>query len=164
MMRGLAAFRDCNRGASVIEFALAAPFLATLLIGMIDISRAYSDRLLLEQAAQRAIERVEQQRSVATDYGPIKADAAQQAGITQTTSNPQLTQWLECSSDNGATWTSQGNNTITSQCPNGTDLPARYVTIRITKPFAPTFGARFFPGVNSNGTVTLAAEAGIRVQ
>ena len=164
MIRFVRTIRDCESGASVIEFALAAPFLATLLVGMIDISRAYSERLLLEQAAQRAIERVEQQRTVATDYSPIKADAAQQAGITQTQSNPQLTQWLECSSDNGATWTSQGNNTITSQCPNDTDLPARYVTIRITKSFTPTFGARFFPGANSDGTVTLAADAGIRVQ
>ncbi len=49
-----------DRGASIIELALVAPILASLLIGMVDLSRAYSHKLLLEQAAQRSIEKVQQ--------------------------------------------------------------------------------------------------------
>ena len=50
-------------GASIIELALVAPILATLLIGMVDLSRAYSRKLMLEQAAQRAIEKIQQYQS-----------------------------------------------------------------------------------------------------
>ncbi len=49
-------FRD-ERGTSVIELALVAPILASLVIGMSDLSRAYSAKLQLEQAAQRSIEK-----------------------------------------------------------------------------------------------------------
>jgi Flp pilus assembly protein TadG len=155
--------RDCERGASLIEMALVSPFLAALVVGMIDLSRAYSDRLQLEQAAQRAIEKVEQERSTSSDYSSIAADAASAAGITQTSSNPAVTQWLECSSDGGATWTSQGNNTLGNQCPNGTDLPARYVSISIQKSYTPILRTQYL-GTNANGQYTLTAQAGIRVQ
>ena len=59
MMRFTRLARD-DRGASIIELALVAPILASLLIGMVDLSRAYSSKLLLEQAAQRSIEKVQQ--------------------------------------------------------------------------------------------------------
>lgn len=155
--------RDCERGASAIEIALASPFLAALILGTVDLSRAYSDRLQLEQAAQRTIEKVEQQRTVATDYSSLADEAAAAAGITKTSSNPSVGQWLECSSDGGSTWISQGANSISSQCPNGTDLPARYVTIQIQKSYTPILGTRYL-GTNANGTYTLTAQSGIRVQ
>lgn len=167
-MRGLRTLLGCDRGASVIEMGLLAPILATLLVGIIDLSRAYSERLFLEQAAQRTIERVAQQRNVSTDYSTLAAEAAQAAQITRTSSNPLVDYWLECSSDNGVTWTRQGNgspgNGFNGQCPNATDIPARYVTVAIRKNFTPMFSARFFPGANDDGTVPLRAEAGIRVQ
>jgi len=47
-----------ERGASIIELALTAPFFAAMLIGMIDLSRAYSMKLKLEQSAQRAVEKI----------------------------------------------------------------------------------------------------------
>ncbi|WP_310467629.1 pilus assembly protein, partial [Sphingomonas sp.] len=49
--------RRDERGASVVELALVAPFLAAMLIGMVDMSNGYSDKLQLEQAAQRSIEK-----------------------------------------------------------------------------------------------------------
>jgi Flp pilus assembly protein TadG len=163
MKRALLKLRDCERGASLIEMALVSPFLAALVLGAVDLSRAYSDRLQLEQAAQRTIEKVEQQRTVATDYSSLADEAATAAGITKTSSNPSVGQWLECSSDGGSTWTSQGANSISSQCPNGTDLPARYVTIQIQKNFTPLVRTRYL-GSNADGTYTLTAQAGIRVQ
>lgn len=168
MIRKLRTLLRCDRGASVIEMALLSPILATLLVGIVDLSRAYSERLFLEQAAQRTIERVAQQRYVSTDYSTLKTEAATAAGITATSTNPLVDYWLECSSDNGVTWTRQGNgspgNGFNGQCPNASDIPARYVTVAIQKNFTPMFSTRFFPGANSDGTVTLRAEAGIRVQ
>lgn len=153
----------CERGTSVIEFALAAPFLAALLLGTIEISRAYSDRLMLEQAAQRAIEKIQQQRTTSSDYSAIADEAAAAAGITRTSSNPRVTQWLECSSDGGRTWVSQGNDTLGSQCPNGTDIPARYVSVAVSKTFSPVVRSHWL-GANANGTYTLTGTAGVRVQ
>ncbi len=163
MSRNIQRLGDSERGTSVIEFALAAPFMAALLVGVIDLSKAYSDRLELEQAAQRTIELVQQQRSVSSDYSVLADEAAAAAGIRKTSSNPAVNQWLECSSDGGATWVSQGNNTITSQCPNDTDLPARYVTISIQKGFTPVLRSAWL-GTDSNGQYMLTGRAGIRVQ
>ena len=53
----LSRLRNDKRGAAIIELGLAAPILATMLIGMVDLGRGYSMKLQLEQAAQRAIER-----------------------------------------------------------------------------------------------------------
>ena len=47
-----------DRGTALIEMALATPIFAAVLMGMVDLSRAYSERLQLEQATQRAIEKV----------------------------------------------------------------------------------------------------------
>jgi Flp pilus assembly protein TadG len=47
-----------ERGAAVIEMALVAPVLALGVIGIVDVSNAYSKKLALEQGAQRAIEKI----------------------------------------------------------------------------------------------------------
>lgn len=156
----------CDRGASVIEFALAAPFIATLLLGMIEVSRAYSDRLMLEQAAQRTIEKVQQQRAVSSDYSSLRDEAAAAASVSR--NNVVVRQWLECTPTDGAgnptgSPVSQGENSLTNQCPNGTDIPSRYVTVAITKTFTPVVGARYL-GANDDGSYTLAGEAGVRIQ
>ena len=62
--------RSDERGATIIELALAVPFFAALLIGIIDLSRAYSMKLKLEQSAQRAIEKIEQQHTVQPKLPP----------------------------------------------------------------------------------------------
>jgi len=53
MIRLFRRLRSDERGAAVIELALTAPILATLVIGIVDISNAYSRQLSLEQAAPR---------------------------------------------------------------------------------------------------------------
>ena len=54
-LRSLAGDR---RGASVVEFALIAPFLGVLVMGIGDLARGFSAKFELEQAAHRALERV----------------------------------------------------------------------------------------------------------
>ena len=60
MIRSILTSSATSAARSIIELALVAPILASLLIGMVDISRAYSAKLPIEQAAQRAIEKVQQ--------------------------------------------------------------------------------------------------------
>ncbi|MBW0007155.1 MAG: pilus assembly protein, partial [Sphingomonas sp.] len=53
----LASLRADNRGAAVIEMAMVAPVLALCVIGIVDISNAFSKQLSLEQGAQRSFDK-----------------------------------------------------------------------------------------------------------
>ncbi|MGI8705611.1 MAG: TadE/TadG family type IV pilus assembly protein [Sphingomicrobium sp.] len=140
-----------ERGNSFIEMALVAPLLAVLLFGMVDISRAYSDDLLLEQVAQRTVERIQQSGFEPSHKSTLEAEATAAAGAG---SAADVAFVLEC---NGAT------QSWTSTCTTG-QAYARYVAVSVTRPFTPMFGTKYFPGANDDGTVTLEGEAGIRIQ
>ncbi|MFL6764305.1 MAG: TadE/TadG family type IV pilus assembly protein [Sphingomicrobium sp.] len=149
--RHLRLVRD-ERGASLIEMALVMPFFAALIVGVVDLSRAYSAKLQLEQAAYRAVEKVQQYQSSDSTVGTLKTEAAAAAGVTETTSNPQITYTLEC---NG---TSQS---YTTACTSGA---VRWVNVDISKNFVPMFTTRAWPGANSDGSITLHGRAGLRTQ
>ena len=138
-------------GNSFIEMALVAPVLAALLVGMVDISRAYSADLLLEQVAQRTIERVQQSGFDPSNETALETEAAAAAGNG---SAANVTFVQECNGT-AQSWT--------TSCTTGQSY-ARYVTVTVTRPFSPLFGTKYFPGANDNGTVTLTGEAGVRVQ
>jgi len=144
-----------ERGASLIELALVAPLLAGLLMGMVDISRGYSEKLQLEQAAQRSIERVMQQKISSGDMiGTLEAEAANAAGVPVASADGDS--WLECSSD-GVSWA----RTTSSTC--STTYYARYVSVSVAKSFTPMFGGRYFPNADSNGAITITGKASMRV-
>jgi Flp pilus assembly protein TadG len=159
MIRFLKPLARDERGASVIEMALVTPILTSLLIGMVDISRAYSAKLQLEQSAYRAIEKVQQYQATDSTYNTLKNEAvaaAQASGFPNATaSDVTLDFWLEC---NGAR---QG--TYDTVCPSG-QAYARWVTVDIAGTFTPMFSSRAWPGANSNGTFTLHGKAGLRTQ
>jgi Flp pilus assembly protein TadG len=150
MMRALLA---CERGNSFIELGFVAPILATFIIGTVDLSMAYSAELALEQAAQRSIERVQRITYNVSQNPTLEAEAEAAAG---TGSAATVTSWLECNG-NGVRL-----DFTTGTCNAGAPY-ARYVEVQVQKPFDPMFG-RFFPSAAADGTVTLDATAGIRVQ
>lgn len=166
MMR--AALRSISRderGASIIELAMAAPFLAALIIGMSDLARGFSTKLMLEQAAQRTIEKVENQKSVANSYNTAlsteAASAMTDAGFSSgNTITPDS--WLECSSNGGTSWTRQAN--FTDSCPNASDLTARYVKVTIARNYVPIFSSRHWPGANAQGNIPITGTAEVRIQ
>jgi Flp pilus assembly pilin Flp len=142
-----------ERGASVIEMALLMPVLASMLIGMVDISRAYSAKLQLEQAAHRAIEKVQQYQTTSSTYATLQAEAATAAGVD--VSAVTVDPWLECNGVRQADYN--------GVCPSG-QAYTRYITVSIQKMFTPMFGTRYFPNANSDGTYTLTGRAGLRTQ
>jgi Flp pilus assembly protein TadG len=143
-----------QRGNSFVEMALVTPVLAALLVGTVDISRAYSARVKLEQAAQRAIEKVQSSNyDVNNDNPTIKADAETAAGAGSTAT---VTDWLQCGTDSAKL-------SYTDACASGVAI-ARYVQVSITDTYTPMFGTRFFPGANPDGSVPLTAVAGVRVE
>lgn len=165
MMQKLRNLFADDRGTSLIEMALATPLLAAVLMGMVDLSRAYSERLQLEQASQRAIEKVFNNQTQSTSYNTLKAEAktaAHEAGFTSVTdSDVKIDYWLECNAVRQGDGTP--GNGYNDTC-NNSEVYARYINVEIKKKFAPYFGTKYFPGANSDGTFTLKADAGIRTQ
>ena len=153
MIRLLRSLARNERGASIIEMAMVMPVFATLLVGMVDISRAYSFKLQLEQAAQRSIEKVQQYRTTSSTFATLQTEAATAAGVNIT--DVTVDYWLECNGTRQPTYT--------TVCPT-TQTRVRYITVSIQKKFSPMFGTRFFPGANSDGTYTIDAQAGLRTQ
>jgi Flp pilus assembly protein TadG len=152
MIRFARIARD-DRGASIIELALVAPILASLLIGMVDMSRAYSYKLNLEQSAQRAIEKVQQYQSTTSTYGTLKSEAADAAGVPA--SDVTIDYWLECDGSRQSDY-----NTSCS----GSQTYARWVTVSVQGTFTPMFRSKYYPRANSNGTFTIIGKAGMRTQ
>jgi Flp pilus assembly protein TadG len=146
-------------GASIVEMGLLLPVLSTIVIGVADVSRAYSQKLLLEQAAYRAIEKVQQYQSSESTYDTLKNEvvtAATAAGFTDvTTSSVTVDYWLECNGVRQATYDSSCST-----------IPAtgRWISVDVTHSFTPMFASSKWPGSNSNGSYTLHGRARLRTQ
>ena len=149
-----------ERGASIIEMALVAPFLCSLLIGMVDMSRGYSAKLQLEQAAQRSIEKAMNGRKETTLYETLQAEAMAAASVPA--SQVVVRYWLECDGVDQNTSTATMAADYEKICDDD-ETYARYVNVRIQKTFQPMFAVRW-PGSNADRSFTLTGEAGIRVQ
>lgn len=163
MRDGLLKLAGDDRGTSVVELALLAPLLATFVIGMSDLSLAYSEKLQLEQSAQRAIEKAMQgmQGDESTDiFNGLKAEAATSAGVAE--SAVQVRYWLECNGVSQNTSTSSMAADYNKVC-SGTAVYSRHLSVTIQKSFTPTFNVKWL-GSNADGTFTLVGEAGLRVQ
>lgn len=156
IIRRLRSLGRDSTGTSVIEFALFAPILCVTLMGVTDVSMAYSRKLAVEQAAFRALENVSVIAPQAS-YDYLKADAAaadgpggvQAADVTVTT-------WIECNNVRQAA-------TVTS-CPTG-ELISQYVEVSIASSYTPMFfeGPLAATG-NASGQVNLVAAASVRIR
>jgi Flp pilus assembly protein TadG len=156
-----------ERGASLIELALVAPFLATLTIGVVDIAGGYSAKLQLEQAAQRTIERAMQAEKNEINglnvdfYDSLKAEAAEAADVDD--SAVTVKYWLECNGVNQNTSPSTMDADYGKVCTGG-QAYARYLSVKIVKNYTPMFQVDWIKGANADGTFTLEGEAAMRVQ
>jgi Flp pilus assembly protein TadG len=159
MMRLRKSLLRDESGGSIVELGLLLPVLATVVIGVADISRAYSQKLLLEQAAYRAIEKVQQYQSTESTYNTLKNDvvtAANSAGFTDVTaSNVTVDYWLECGGVRQSTY-----DTSCSTVP----ATARFISVDVTHNFSPMFASHKWPGSNTNGSYTLHGRARLRTQ
>lgn len=175
MIRLLQKLAREERGAAVIELAFIAPVLATLIIGVTDVSIAYGRRLELEQAVQRSIEKVMQTTGDTTVAGTIKKEAVCQINGTNadgtcatgrlTEDKVTVTYRLECTTTAGArtsTDKSDADQFDALTCANATDSEARYILATARDTYTPMFKIHF--GTGANGVYNLSATAGVRVQ
>lgn len=141
-------------GIAATELALVAPFLAILVIGASDMGNGFSRKLALEQAAQRAIEKVMQTTGVETPDATLKAEAVAQAGGGLTVEDVTINYTLFC--DNAVE-----PNYDTECAP--TAVQARYVEVVIRDEFEPLFPAAF-PANVVDGKYPIEVTAGMRIQ
>ena len=154
--RVLGLLRD-QRGTSIVELAFTVPVFATLLVGVGDLARGFSEKFALQQVANRTLE-MAHLGSRADDYSYLTTEAnaaLADAGVTGAT--VALKSWRECNGNK--------NNELpwTGTCPTG-EQTARYITLTINSTFRPAFGGIIYAGANSNGTVPITATASLRVQ
>jgi Flp pilus assembly protein TadG len=146
-----------ERGASAVELGLLAPFLLAMVVGMSDLGSAYSMKLRLEQAAQRSLELVQQEKSPAdpANHDTIATEAtnaATDAGYSGATVSVVYTNYC----DGTAT------TNYTDGC-TGTQVMMKYVNVTITSSYKPLFSNSYFPNHKADGTVTVTGQAGMRV-
>lgn len=144
-----------QRGTSVIEFALFAPIVALMVMGIVDFARGFSAKFTLESAVQRTLEKAVV-GSIQADYQYLRNEAAQAAGVP--VANVTVTNWLEC---NGVK-----NPSFTGICTDEDAHVARYLQIRIQSNFRPSFnyGPLMQGSANANGNVPIFAQSAVRVQ
>ena len=163
-----------TRGAAIIELALIAPIFATMVIGVVDMSNAYSRKLALEQGAQRAIEKIMQTTADDTVEATLKTEVACQVNGTNTdgtcktspitAGNVTVTYSLECTSSGGAITiqtTTDADTFDTYTCSGSPEV--RYIQVGVTDQYTPMFPVHF-SAINSDGTYHLSATAGMRIQ
>ena len=158
MIGRLPSLARSESGNSIVEMGFVAPILASLLIGMVDLSRAYSNKLQIEQIAQRTIEKVQNAEYSDTDAykNALKAEAAAAAGVA--TSAVTVTSWLECNND--GVKLAFGSSCTDANAPFG-----RYVEVGIQRVYTPMFKVKFGgQNMNANGTYNLKGTAGVRIQ
>jgi len=173
-----------DRGAAVIEMALVAPVLALGVIGIVDVSNAYSRKLALEQGAQRAVEKIANTTENATVENTLANEVQCQVnGSTTTTStsggtttstttcNTSPTQaitvsWkLNCTTGGATTSTSTTSSAtydaLVAAC-TSPSIKAGYVEVTVTDKYSPLFPIHFAAFNTSDSTYHLAATAGVR--
>ena len=165
-----------DRGAAIIELALVAPFFALMVVGIVDMSNAYSRKLALEQASQRAIEKVMQTTQLDTVQDTLKSEAcAQVDGVNAdgsckntpiTANDVTVTFRLECTNAAG-TMTSQTSTDAdtfdTYTCASGTTKEAKYISVTVASFYTPMFPIHFAK-IDRDGTYHLSATAGVRTK
>lgn len=166
-----------TRGAAVIELAFVAPILALTIVGIVDMSNAFSRKLALEQGAQRAIEKIMQTTEHDTVEATLKNEAVCQVngvnpatGLCRTApitaANVTVTWRLECINPTSRALTSQQSSIDADAfdlmtCPGEREV--RYIEVKVTDRYTPMFSLHF-AAINGDGTYHLDATAGMRTQ
>ena len=164
-------------GAAVIEMALIAPVLALGVIGIVDVSNAYSRKLALEQGAQRAVEKImntTENSSVETTLANEVKCQVNGSTTATTTSGGTTTTTTTCNTSPTqsitVTWrvdcTTGGVTTSTSTTNSATyDVLIAACTSPSTKAgykYSPLFPIHFAAFNTNDSTYHLAATAGVR--
>lgn len=164
------------RGAAVIEMAMVAPVLALAVIGVVDVSNAYSKKLALEQAAQRAIEKIMNTTEDTTVEATLANEAICQVngtttsnGVTTCNASPitasdvTVTWRLDCMTSGSTTSQSTTDSTTyDGYLQSCTGTRVGYVQVTVRDKYTPLFPVHFASFNNGDSTYHVSATAGTR--
>lgn len=165
-----------ERGAAVIEMAMIAPVLALGVIGIVDVSNAYSRKLALEQGVQRAVEKIADTtentsvESTLANEVKCQVNGSTTSGSTTTcntssTQNITVTWRLDCTTGTTTTSTSTTSSstydTLVAAC-TSPSTKAGYVSVTVTDKYSPLFPIHFGSFNTSDSTYHINATAGVR--
>ena len=145
-----------QEGTATIEMALATPIFAMLMMGMVDTSLAIAQKLTLEGAAQRAVEKATAYGSAGSDYSDLVAEAAEAAGVDA--ANVVMDKWLSCDDVR--------QDYFTDVCDAGDEI-SRHIRITVNDTYEPFFNygpIGRLAGAEPDGLIPLAATAEVRIQ
>lgn len=159
--------RNC-RGTSAIEFALLAPVLAAMTVGIVDLANGLARKYYLEQASYRVLELMTA-GSLRTDYEDYAGDeVAAILGDDADDVTVTVTPRLYCD-DEEKSFSREYCTDVELPIPANTDPDEgvkveRYVTVTLVQDFSPQFAyiADLIGG--DDGKVTLTARSTLRVK
>ncbi len=154
--------RDCRRtrlwsaveGVSTIEFAVVASMLATLAIGMLDLSMGLWQQMEVGNAARAGAEYASLK---GWDSSAIQIAVTSATSLGSITASPTPTQSCGCP-DATTGVTLSGTPPCTSTCPDGLTKPGTYVTVNAQASYSTILP---YPGISSPLTLTATAMARI---
>ena len=163
MMKRIPKLCRDRRGVATIELALFAPVLAVMTIGVVDMSNAFGRKLAIEQAAQRAIEKVMQTTGVKSVADTIIDEVADQADIPddEKADKVSITYSLECDDQTPKT-DDNADEFDLLECAVGTTREARYIEVEINDVYKPMFPLHFGSYNSDLGGYPVKATAGMR--
>jgi Flp pilus assembly protein TadG len=165
-----------DSGAAIIEMALLAPVLALGVIGVVDVSNAYSRKLALEQGVQRAVEKIMNTTENATVESTLANEVQCQVngsttsgGTTTCNTSPNqvitVTWRLDCTTGgtttSASTISSSAYDTLVAGC-TSPSTRAGYVQVTVTDKYSPLFPIHFASFNTGDSTYHLGATAGVR--
>jgi len=110
-MRWIKGCNGSSRGQTLVEFALIAPFILILLVGVVDFSVFLNHRITMQHAVREGA----RYAAVTTDCEAIEARTAERAGSLISDSNTVVVSYSENPADAG--------DTVTVSAPFQYDFP-----------------------------------------
>ena len=151
--RLVSALRRAEAGVSAVEFALAAPILVALTLGIIDLGLAYSAQIRVQQAAQAGA-----QYALVHGFDSTSiSSAVTSATALSVSASPAPSQTCGCVSSGNVTLS--GSSPCTNTCANGLTA-GTYVKVFASYTYHPLVP---YASVLSNPT-TLSSQALVRVE
>ena len=145
-------------GVGFVELALAAPLLALMFLGMIDMSNVIATRVDLEQAAQRTTDLALAKRPPNGSTAYLTAEAVAASGVPAS----DVTVTLTCECDGVV------QSKFTDSCATG-QVTKRFASVSIKKQVSTGFnwrivGAMFSGGSASYTPITVVGDSVVRLQ
>jgi Flp pilus assembly protein TadG len=145
----------CERGAALVELAVALPMLAILLVGTLDFGRVFRSAMVVTAAARAGALYGAFSIPRALDTPNVTAAVNNVLTSNNLTSGPSPTVTLlcECATNAGVFTATSPANTCTATCGTGTHMVTR-ISVSVTRTF--TLGSSL-PAFPASITVTRTA-------